>query len=166
MKKLEVIAPKISSARTDVVELLKPLPKPKPVIHVVTCNPPVLVVDCTPKPEHTVVIQHEAPACAQDATAKECAGRETAAPVHEVEAVPETTVEPAPVIEVEAPKHPVEVIKDKAERAIDQSCETCGDGKVVEAEAADEESGPPGDDETSGPVLNVNAKIKKAAQKA
>jgi hypothetical protein len=46
MKKLEVIAPRITDARTDIVELLKPLPKPKPIIHVVTCNPPLVVMNC------------------------------------------------------------------------------------------------------------------------
>jgi len=60
MKKLEVIAPKIAGAREDVIELLKPLPKPKPVVKIVnvTCTPPHLVLGCTPKkkPEHTVVI--------------------------------------------------------------------------------------------------------------
>jgi hypothetical protein len=46
MRTLELIAPRISDARTDIIELLKPLPKPKPIIHVVTCNPPLVVIDC------------------------------------------------------------------------------------------------------------------------
>lgn len=58
MKKLELIAPAVTSARADVVELLKPLPKPKPVIEVVDCNPPLLVVGCVEheEPTHHVVI--------------------------------------------------------------------------------------------------------------
>jgi len=46
MKKLELIAPRIAAAREDVIEVLKPLPRPKPVIHVVACNPPLVVVGC------------------------------------------------------------------------------------------------------------------------
>ena len=62
MKKLEVIAPRIADARTDIIELLKPLPKPKPIIHVVTCNPPLVVVDCEKEPpKHEIVIEQEPP---------------------------------------------------------------------------------------------------------
>ena len=43
MKAMETIAPRIADARSDIVELLKPLPKPKPIIHVVTPKPEVVV---------------------------------------------------------------------------------------------------------------------------
>ena len=61
MKTLELIAPRIEAAHLDVVELLKPLPKPKPVIHIVTppCNP-VLVVGCSkPEPKHEIRVEYE-----------------------------------------------------------------------------------------------------------
>jgi len=65
-------------------------------------------------------------------------------------------------VEVEAPKHTVEAVKEKAVKKIDESCDGCGDKGSAGAEEEEKESGPPGEDEADGPVLSVNAKIKKA----
>lgn len=167
MKRLEVIAPRIVDARADVVELLKPLPKPDPVVvpvHI-TCSPPTLVVGCTaPEPAHTVIVEEAA-----------CPSADCATPTHShelVHAIHEASVESQgpQVIEIEAPRHPVEVLKEVAVKAIDQSVESSGDAKETIVVAADhaEESGPPaggeaGEEEAGGPVLNVNTKIKHIA---
>ena len=84
MKNLEAIAPRIADARTDIIELLKPLPKPKPIIHVVTCNPPLVVLNCEqkPPPKHEIIIEHEA---APAPAVKEVPVVEKEIPVVEVE---------------------------------------------------------------------------------
>ena len=139
----------------------KPKAKAKKLQKVVAAPVPIKKIVANPIPVHKVVA---APIQVHKVVAAPLLVRKAvAAPVHVLEI---QKPKPPPTLELEVtPRDKLELFKDAAVRAIDQSCETCRDGKEIEAAPSDDKPS----DEDEGPVLNINAKLStksKATKKA